>query len=67
DEEMYGAISSYTTRYYNQKRPSNLTPKEKLEVAKVMHSEYNASNRQIKSILKLDASIVQEMFPMPKW
>ena len=28
-----------------------------------MHREYHATNRQIKNILKLDLSVVQELFP----
>lgn len=63
DEEMFSAVSSYTSKSYNNHRPSTLSPKEKIEVAKKMHFEYNANNRQIKSILKLDTSIVQELFP----
>lgn len=63
DEEMYGAISSYTSKYYGQNRPSSLAPKDKIDVAKVMHREYHATNRQIKNILKLDLSVVQELFP----
>lgn len=63
DEEMYSAISAYTLKQYNQSRPTNLSPKEKLEMAKVMHNEYHATNRQIKSILKLDISVIQELFP----
>ena len=37
--------------------------KDKIEVAKRIHYEFNASNRQIKSILRLDISIVDELFP----
>ena len=37
--------------------------KDKIEVAKRMHFEFNASNRQIKNILKLDDGIIDELFP----
>ena len=40
-----------------------LLPKEKIEIARKMHFEYNASGRQIRSILKLEQHIVDEMFP----
>ena len=63
DEEMYAAISGIALRKFNTKQPSLLSSKEKIEMARLMHSEYNASNRQIKSILKLDGGLVDELFP----
>ena len=63
DDELYGAISSYTLKHYNTNKPSNLSPKDKLSVARVMHFDYHANNRQIRSILRLESSVVQELFP----
>ncbi len=63
DEEMYAAVSALTYKQYNIKQPQLLPAKEKIEVAKRMHYEFNASNRQIKSILRLEISIVDELFP----
>lgn len=62
-EEMYAAVSALTYKQYNIKHPQLLPAKEKIEVAKRMHYEFNASNRQIKSILRLEISIVDELFP----
>ena len=63
DEEMYSAVSHIAYKQYRIKQPSLLSAKDKIEVAKRMHYEFNASNRQIKNILKLDDSIIEELFP----
>ena len=64
DDEMYAAMSGVAARKFNTRQPSLLSSKEKIEMAKIMHAEYNASNRQIKSILKLDGGLVDELFPL---
>ena len=63
DEEMYSAVSHFAYKQYTIKQPSLLSAKDKIEVAKRMHIEFNASNRQIKNILKLDDGIIDELFP----
>ena len=63
DEELYSAISSLCKKNYEVKHPSLLSAKDKLEMAKTMHYEYNATNRQIKSILKLEMQIIESLFP----
>lgn len=63
DEEMYSAVCALCVKTYNVKHPAHLSAKEKVEMARRMRNEYNASNRQIKNILKLDKEIVDELFP----
>lgn len=63
DEEMYSAVCSLCMKYCGVKNPSQLSAKDRIEMAKRMRQDYNASNRQIKAILKLESSIVDEMFP----
>lgn len=65
DEEMYSAACSLCIRLYNVKNPSQLGSKERIEMARKMHQDYNASNRQIRNILKLEKNIVDTMFPQP--
>lgn len=65
DEELYAAVSSVCHKTYGTRQPSLLAPKEKLEMAKKMHYDYNATNRQIKSILKLEMHVIDQMFPIP--
>jgi REP element-mobilizing transposase RayT len=62
DEEMYGAIAAISLKEYGIKNPSHLNPSQKIELAKKMKRDYNASNKQIRSILKLDISIVEDLF-----
>ena len=63
DEEMYSAVCSLCVKTYNVKNPTLLGTKERIEMARQMHQKYNASNRQIRNILKLDNSIIDTMFP----
>lgn len=63
DEEMYAAVTMLCRKDYNVKQPALLPGKEKVELARRMHDDYNASNRQIRSILKISQEYVDEMFP----
>lgn len=36
---------------------------QKIEIAKDLHHKYNASNKQIKRVLRLDETIIEELFP----
>ena len=65
DEEMYSAVCALGLKMYNVKNPTLLGTKERIEMARQMRQKYNASNRQIRNILKLDNSIVETMFPQP--
>ena len=63
DEEMYSAVCALCVKVYNVKHPGHLAAKERVAMARRMKSEYNASNRQIKNILKLEREVVDELFP----
>ena len=63
DEEMYSAVCMLFMKLYDVKNPAQLTTKDRIEVARKMKQDYNASNRQIKSILKLDKTTVDQLFP----
>ena len=63
DEEMYAAVSNIAFKEFGIKQPSLLTAKGKIDVAKRMHYDFNASNRQIKNILKIESNIIDELFP----
>ena len=66
DEEMYSAVCALCVRSYNVKHPGHLPAKDKVDMARRMKQTYNASNRQIKNILKLEKDIVDELFPESK-
>lgn len=62
DDEMYSAISSLCYKSYQIKQPSLLPAKDKITLAKKMHFSYNATNKQINRILKLDLYIIEDLF-----
>ncbi len=63
DEEMYGAVCRKAKELYKVDSLKTLSPASRIEMAKIMHGEYNASNGQIQRMLKLEKSVVSEMFP----
>lgn len=63
DEEMYSAVCAICQKSYNVKHPGHLSAEKRVELARRMKLEYNASNRQVRNILKLDKTIVDELFP----
>ena len=63
DYEIYSAIMSLCIRRYEVKNPSLLDKDAKIEVAKIMHFDYNASNKQIKRVLRLDDNVIETLFP----
>ena len=63
DYEIYSAIMSLCIRRYEVKNPSLLDKGAKIEVAKIMHFDYNASNKQIKRVLRLDENVIESLFP----
>jgi REP element-mobilizing transposase RayT len=62
DEEMYGAVSALSAKEFGNKNPRLLAADTKIELARRMKTEYNASPKQIRNILKLDQSVIEELF-----
>ena len=62
DEEMFSVAVMLCMKRHNTKELCLLSAKDKIEIARIMHSEYNANNRQIRNILRLDRGIVDNMF-----
>lgn len=62
DEEMYGAISALSAKIFGHKNPKLLNPSNKIELARKMRSEYSASKKQIRNILKIEQNIIDELF-----
>ena len=63
DEELFSAVSALCRKNFGQTRPTILAPNDKIRVAQEMKQKYNASNGQIRRMLRLDANVVQELFP----
>lgn len=62
DEELSAVMYSFSMDKFNQK-PLQLDKEGKLVVAKVLHFNYNANNQQIRRLLRLDADILNSLFP----
>jgi len=62
DDELFDAVSKICSRKYADPVPSRLKPEAKIEVAKTMRFEYNASVKQIQRMLKLDSGIISALF-----
>lgn len=62
DEEMYGAVSALSTKEFGNKNPILLGTDAKIELARRIKKEYNASPKQIRNILRLDQGIINELF-----
>ena len=63
DEEMYATATMYAEKTYGNRQLSLLNPEQKIQLSKELHFKYNASNQQIRRLLKLDISILNELFP----
>lgn len=63
DEELYSVICSYINKEYSVKAPSQLSAQQKIDTARRMHFDYNASNQQLRRMLRLELSILEELFP----
>ena len=63
DEELYSVICSHISKEYSIKSPSQLSAQQKIDTARHMHFGYNASNQQLRRMLRLDLSILEEVFP----
>ena len=63
DDELYTVAVKYAEKAYRIVQLSLLSPEQKIIISKELHFKYNASNQQIRRILKLDISILNELFP----
>lgn len=58
DEELFAIVCRICRDQYDVKKPSLLPVAAKIEVARVMHFEYNAGAKQIQRMLKVDESLI---------
>ena len=63
DEELYSVICSHISKEYSVKTPSQLSAQQKIDTARRMHFDYNATNQQLRRMLRMDLSILDELFP----
>ena len=63
DEELYSVLSSYINKEYLVKRVADLTVQQRMDTARHMHFNYNASNQQLRRMLRIDIETLEELFP----
>lgn len=63
DDELYAVVCSLSNKKFGQISLSTLDKNAKIEMAKTMHYDYNASNKQIARLLRLDIAVVDSLFP----
>ena len=63
DDELFNVLVAYGKNKYGIGAPGLLPVSAKTELAKMMHFEYHAGNKQIQRMLKLDAATVESWFP----
>jgi len=61
DSELYSAISLKCRERWNISNPSQIPSEAKIEMAKYMHFEYNASEKQIQRMLRLEANVLRSV------
>ncbi len=66
DDELYGIVYRKSKEQFGVKSPRELAPEARVEMARLMHNEYNASNAQIQRMLGLKGHIVDSLFPKAK-
>lgn len=62
DEEIYPATAEICRKHFNTNTPKLLGGKEKIELAIMMRKNLSATPSQIRRVLKLEQSIVAELF-----
>ena len=63
DNELFNATVLFIREKYGISSPSILSKESKIETAVWMHHDYNAGNRQIARILRLDLPVLDALFP----
>lgn len=63
DDELFGIVLSISEEKYGKLKPTLLPPSVKTELATLLHYDYNASNKQISRMLRLDPRAVDALLP----
>lgn len=65
DDEMFVVAARCAAEMFSAKL-GMLTPDQRIQLARKLHFDYNATNHQLRRVLKLDISVLNEMFPPMK-
>jgi len=62
DDDIFAISRKLSKEKFNESSPILLQSRDKIELAKTLHYDYNAGKKQIQRLLKLDAGILESMF-----
>ena len=62
DDELYTAMISFINKEYSVRTVVELSAQQKINTARHMHFNYNASNQQLRRLLRIDSGILDELF-----
>ena len=62
DDDLFQVVCTLSKKKYDCKIPTLLPQAAKVEIAKIIRSEYNANNKQIQRMLKIDQSVLLALF-----
>lgn len=63
DEDLFAYIKEVSSTKYGSKSVSLLSKGAKIDLARDLHFNYNAGNKQISRLLKIDLQVVSSLFP----
>ena len=63
DDELYSAMLSFINKEYSVRTAAELSTQQKVDTARHLHFNYNASNQQLRRLLRMDLTILEELFP----
>ena len=66
DDELIDALYSLSRTKYGGQRITSLAKNDKMDVARLLHFDYNADNRKIARLVNMDPAILDAMFPLRK-
>jgi REP element-mobilizing transposase RayT len=63
EDELFSVAVKRSKEAFSESKPALLQPEQKIQLARELHFKYNASNQQLRRLLKLDIKILSELFP----
>ena len=66
DDELGDALYRLSREKYDGQRITSLPKNDKMDVARLLHFDFNADNAKIARLINLDKSILDAMFPLRK-
>lgn len=63
DDELFSVAASVSAKKFGRPSSATLSKEEKVEVARLLHYDYNATNKQVSRVLKIGIEDVNLLFP----